>query len=122
LDGGTVLFCSRLESVKSETETIAPSKNFLRRAATASFHRGKNAQKPGAEINNVKVTAESNNLLRVTASQSKQQKKTTDSGEMVTSEFGEYQQAVKLPGPARTKDMTVERKEHEVVITIPKKK
>jgi hypothetical protein len=33
---------------------------------------------------------------------------------MMTSEFGEYSQLVRLPGPAKTKDMTIERKEHEV--------
>jgi HSP20 family molecular chaperone IbpA len=76
---------------------------------------------PGAEINNVKVTADSNNLLRVSASESKQQKKESQQGTTLMSEFGEYQQLVTLPGPARTKDMKVERKEHEVVITVPKK-
>jgi HSP20 family molecular chaperone IbpA len=76
---------------------------------------------PSAAINNVKVTAESNNMLRVTASQSNQQKNDSNNSETLMSEFGEYQQLVSLPGPARTKDMKVERKEHEVVITIPKK-
>jgi HSP20 family protein len=76
---------------------------------------------PGAEINNVKVTADSNNSLRVTASESKQQKKNTKQGEESMSEFGEYQQVVTLPGPARTKDMKVNRTGNEVVITVPKK-
>jgi HSP20 family molecular chaperone IbpA len=76
---------------------------------------------PGSEINNVKVTAESNNRLRVAASESKQQKKETKGSEMLTSEFGDYEQVVTLPGPARTKDMKVERKEREVVVRIPKK-
>lgn len=76
---------------------------------------------PGSEINNVKVTAEPNNRLRVSASQSKQEKKESKAGETFTSEFGEYEQVVTLPGPARTKDMKIERKEHEVVVSIPKK-
>jgi HSP20 family molecular chaperone IbpA len=77
---------------------------------------------PGRDISNVKVTAESNNLLRVTASKAKQEKKTTQLGESLVAEFGEYEQLVTLPGPANTKDMTIDRKEHELVITIPKKK
>lgn len=76
---------------------------------------------PGSEINNVKVTAESPNRLRVTATQSKQEKNMSKNGESVMSEFGEYQQLVTLPGPANTKAMKVERKEHEVVVTVPKK-
>lgn len=36
------------------------------------------------------------------------------------SDFGQYEQLVTLPGRARAKDMKVERKEHEVVITVPK--
>lgn len=77
---------------------------------------------PSSEINNVKVTAEPNNRLRVSASQSKQEKEESKAGETFTSEFGEYEQVVALPGPARTKDMKIERKEHEVVVSIPKKK
>lgn len=77
---------------------------------------------PGSEIDNVKVTAESNNRLRVSASQSKEQEKQTSAGETLTAEFGDYEQMVTLPGPARTKDMKVERKGHEVLVSIPKKK
>lgn len=77
---------------------------------------------PGRNIDNVKVTAESDNLLRVIASESKQEKKNDKLGTMSLSEFGEYEQLVTLPGPARTKDMKVERKEHEIVVTIPKTK
>lgn len=76
---------------------------------------------PGRDISNVKVTAESNNLLRVTAAKSKQLKKTTELGESLLAEFGEYEQLVTLPGPANTNAMTVDRKEHELVINIPKK-
>ena len=77
---------------------------------------------PNFDASKVKVTAESNNLLKVEASQSKQEKKTSDLSDTFVSEFGSYEQLVTLPGPARTKDMKIERKEHEVVITIPKAK
>jgi HSP20 family molecular chaperone IbpA len=77
---------------------------------------------PGADIDNVKVTADSSNRLRVTATHSKQQTNTTKAAETSTSEWGEYDQLVTLPGPARTKDMKVDRQENEIVVTIPKKK
>lgn len=77
---------------------------------------------PGIDLKNVKVVADSNNMLRVSASQSKQEKKNANGAQESVSEFGEYEQLVTLPGPAVTKQMKVDRKEHEVVITIPKKK
>ena len=77
---------------------------------------------PGSDTKDVKVTAESPNLLRVSAVQSRQQKKADKLGESLTAQFGEYEQLVTLPGPADTNAMKVDRKEHELIITIPKKK
>lgn len=77
---------------------------------------------PGADMQSVKVTADSNNVLRVAATQSKEEKKNTGAGEEMMKEFGDYEQLVTLPGPAQINQMKVDRKEHEVVVTIPKKK
>ncbi len=44
------------------------------------------------------MTADSNNVVRVTATQSKKVEKNTKLGESTTREFGEYQQVVTLPG------------------------
>ena len=77
---------------------------------------------PNFDASKVKVTAESNSLLKVEATKNKEEDKTGKMGDTFVSEFGSYEQLVTLPGPARTKDMKIERKEHEVVITIPKAK
>ncbi|MBV9008030.1 MAG: Hsp20/alpha crystallin family protein [Verrucomicrobia bacterium] len=76
---------------------------------------------PGSESNNVKVTAESNNRLRIRATQSKQEKNTSAARQSMVSEFGEYEQDVTLPGPANTRQMKIEHHDHEVVVSIPKK-
>jgi HSP20 family molecular chaperone IbpA len=80
------------------------------------------ASLPGADINNVKVTSEGRNALRVAVSQSKQQKKSDKNSIESVTEFGQYEQLVTLPGPAKTKEFIVDRKEHEVVVTVPKAK
>jgi HSP20 family molecular chaperone IbpA len=77
---------------------------------------------PGADVNSVKVTADSINVLRVAATQTKQEKKNIGGSEEMMKEFGDYEQLVTLPGPAQINQMKVDRKEHEVVVTIPKKK
>jgi HSP20 family molecular chaperone IbpA len=77
---------------------------------------------PGTDISSVKVTSEGNNALRLAVSQSKQQKKTDKNSTEAVTEFGEYEQLVTLPGPAKTKEFKVDRKEHEVVVTVPKAK
>jgi HSP20 family molecular chaperone IbpA len=77
---------------------------------------------PGTDISSVKVTSEGNNALRIGVSQSKQQKKTDKNSTEAVTEFGEYDQLVTLPGPAKTKEFKVDRKEHEIVVTVPKAK
>jgi HSP20 family molecular chaperone IbpA len=77
---------------------------------------------PGAEMNDVKVTTEPNNSLRIAASQAKDEKNKSKTGETEVAQFGEYQQLVRLPGDARTKDFKLDRKQNEVVISVPKNK
>jgi len=75
---------------------------------------------PNRQIENVKVTSEGNNRLRITASASHEEKKAAQGGELIEQDWGAYEQLVTLPGPAKTKDMKVERKEHEIVVSVPK--
>lgn len=75
---------------------------------------------PNGQSKNVKVTSEGDQALRVTASQSEEQKKKGKHSSQSTVEFGLYEQLVTLPEPVKTKQMKVERKDHELLITIPK--
>lgn len=68
----------------------------------------------------MKVTAEGDQALRVTASQSKEQNKTGKRSSQSTVEFVLYEQIVTLPGPAKMKEMKVEHKDHQLVFTVPK--
>ena len=77
---------------------------------------------PNRDISNVKVRAEGNNRLRIGAIASKKEKKTDNNGEMLMHEWGDYEQLVTLPGPANTNKMQVDRKEHEIVVSLPKSK
>lgn len=77
---------------------------------------------PNRDIANVKISAEGNNRLRIAAVASKKEKKTDKNSEMLMQEWGDYEQVVTLPGPANTNKMQVDRKEHEIVVSVPKSK
>ena len=76
---------------------------------------------PDAEAKDVKVTTEGEQTLRVKVSHRKEQKK-EDDAQSVFRELGHYEQVVTLPEPVNSKDMKVDTREHEFVITIPKAK
>ncbi len=77
---------------------------------------------PDAETKDVKVTTEGEQTLRVKVSHRKEQKKERDDAQSVSRELGHYEQVVTLPEPVNSKDMKVDTREHELVITIPKAK
>ena len=77
---------------------------------------------PDAEAKDVKVTTEGEQTLRVKVSHRKEQKKEKDDAQSVFRELGHYEQVVTLPEPVNAKDMKVDTREHELVITIPKAK
>jgi len=77
---------------------------------------------PDAEAKDVKVTTEGEQTLRVKVSHRKEQKKEKDDAQSVFRELGHYEQVVTLPEPVESKDMKVDTREHELVITIPKAK
>ena len=75
---------------------------------------------PDAETKDVKVTTEGEQTLRVKVSHRKEQKK--DDAQSVFRELGHYEQVVTLPEPVNSKEMKVDTRDHELVITIPKAK
>jgi HSP20 family molecular chaperone IbpA len=75
---------------------------------------------PDAETQNVKVTNDGDRQVRVSISHRKQQKKEKDGTQAMFSELGTYEHLVTLPGPAKMKEMKIDHRDHEVVITIPK--
>jgi HSP20 family molecular chaperone IbpA len=77
---------------------------------------------PDAETKDVKVTTEGEQTLRVKVSHRKEQKRDSDDAQSVWRELGQYEQVVTLPEPVNSKDMKVDTRDHELVITIPKAK
>ena len=77
---------------------------------------------PDAESKDIKVTNDGDQTVRVSVSHRKEVRKQNDRGQAVFNELGRSEQLVTLPEPANTKDMKVDTRENEVVITIPKKK
>jgi len=77
---------------------------------------------PDAETKDVKVTTEDEQTLRVKVAHRKEEKKEGDDRQSVFREMGQYEQVVTLPEAVNSKDMKVETREHELLITIPKRK
>ena len=108
----------------------APSTPWMREAGYSSSldvrDRGDRfelrAYLPDAETKDVKVKDDGNRAVRVSVSHRRQQKKQRNGEETMFSELGTYEQLVTLPAPVNTKDMKVDTRDNEVVITIPKAK
>jgi HSP20 family molecular chaperone IbpA len=75
---------------------------------------------PDAEAADVNVTTEGDNLLRVAVSHRRQDAKESGDSASRTVELGRYEQVVTLPEPVKTDELKVERKDRELVITVPK--
>jgi HSP20 family molecular chaperone IbpA len=108
----------------------APSTPWMREAGYSSSldvrDRGDRfelrAYLPDAETKDVKVKDDGDRAVRVSVSHRRQQKKQRNGEETMFSELGTYEQLVTLPEPVNTKDMKVDTRDNEVVITIPKAK
>ena len=74
---------------------------------------------PDVNASDVKVNLENNKTLQVLVSESE-----TGRGKTVSppalKEWGSYEQTIDLPAPVKSDKMVVDRKEHELVITLPK--
>lgn len=75
---------------------------------------------PDAQAADVKVTTEGDRTVRVRVSHRAQQKNEQNGSDVTWSELGQSEQVVTLPEPVRVNEMKMDRKDHEVVITIPK--
>jgi HSP20 family molecular chaperone IbpA len=74
---------------------------------------------PDAKASDTKVNLQGNRLeVEVTHKQTQQQQGTNNVAS--TTEWGRYTQTVELAGKLKSEQMKVERKEHELLITIPK--
>jgi HSP20 family protein len=77
------------------------------------------ASLPGARASDVKVNLEHNQILKVAVSQNTTEKTQSSSAPTVT-EWGRYEQTIDLPAPVKSEQMKIERKDHDLVITLPK--
>jgi HSP20 family molecular chaperone IbpA len=80
------------------------------------------ADLPNTDQKDVKVTTEGDRQVHVNVTQHAEQKKNANGGETAYHEFGSYDELVTLPAAADMKDMKVDNRNGELVITIPKAK
>ena len=75
---------------------------------------------PDAEASDVNVKIDNDKTLRISVVHKKHEMKKESALEASVTELGKYEQTVTLPEAVRSAEMKVERKGHEVIITIPK--
>lgn len=77
---------------------------------------------PDVNAPDVNVQVDNDRTLRVSVTQRKQERKNTTGGSESFTELGKYEQIITLPESVKSSDMRIDRRGHEVVITIPKSK
>ena len=77
---------------------------------------------PDAQASDVNVRVDDDKTLHVSVEQRNQETKKNNGSQATVTELGHYEQVITLPEPVKSADMKVDRKGHEVVITIPKAK
>ena len=80
------------------------------------------ADLPNADQKDVKVTTEGDREVHVNVTQHEEQKSNANGGQTTYREFGSYDQLVTLPEAADMKDIKVDNRNGELIITIPKAK
>ena len=80
------------------------------------------ADLPNTDRKDVKVTAEGDREVHVNVTQHEERKSDANGGQATYREFGSYDQLVTLPEAADMKDMKVDNRNGELIITIPKAK
>ena len=75
---------------------------------------------PDVKSSDVNVRVDNERTLHVSVTQRKQQKKETGSNSATFTELGQYEQVITLPEAVKSSDMKIDRRDHEIVITIPK--
>ena len=75
---------------------------------------------PDVNASDVNVKIDNDQTLRVSVKQHKEETKDTKNGSATVTQLGEYEQVVTLPEPVKSSEMKIDRRGHEIVITIPK--
>ncbi len=74
------------------------------------------------KASDVNVKIDNDRVLHVSVTQRKQKTKNTSGGNASFTKLGQYEQVVTLPEPVQANKMKIDRRGHEVVITIPEAK
>ena len=115
----------------AEQFQLAPDAALVRRNAgySSSFdlrdredHYELRAYLPDVNASDVNVQVDNDRTVHVSVSQRKQERKNTTVGSESFTQVGKYEQIVTLPEPVKSSDMRIDRRGHEVVITISKSK
>jgi HSP20 family protein len=74
---------------------------------------------PDANVSDVKVTLDKQ-TLKLQSSRQQTQKSVAKNATTSVAQWGEYEQVIQLPVPVKADQMKIERKNHELIITLPK--
>jgi HSP20 family molecular chaperone IbpA len=77
---------------------------------------------PDAEASDVNVKIDNDKTLRISVVHKRHEMKKESALEASVTELGQYEQIITLPEAVRSPEMKIERKGHEVIVTIPKAK
>ena len=75
---------------------------------------------PDTKLSDVKVNLQNNQTLKVDVSRQENETSSKQNATASVNEWGQYEQVVQLPGPVKAGGMKIERKDHELLITLPK--
>ena len=77
---------------------------------------------PDVNTSDVKVELDDANVLHLSATQHQQEVKSEKESEARVIEMGRYEEVITLPEPVRREALKVDRRENEIIVTIPKAK
>ncbi len=75
---------------------------------------------PDAKASDVNVSLEGNQTLKVQVSNKNTETSGKNTAATSVTEWGQYEQTIQLPTPVKADHLKIERKDHELLITIPK--
>ena len=75
---------------------------------------------PDAKASDVKVNLDNNQTLQVQVSNKSTETSGRKNANTSVTEWGQYEQTIQLPMPVKTDQMKVDRKGHELIVTLPK--
>ena len=75
---------------------------------------------PDTKVSDVSVKLD-NQTLKVDVSNQQTQETDKNTAPMSVAQWGQYEQVIQLPTPVKSDQMKIERKNHELIITLPKR-